>query len=178
MASVVFAVLYMIKGGWHWRIPYLKTLDHGVMGFFLDGTRLASILAALFIGAYQGPWIGAAFGLAWFVGTIPSMGEEAGAIGRLGHQWGPYIEKGFGSAYGWKKGLQRGVFMGAMLTLITGFAPFILAGALFPVLHFIGQELHYRIHKQDGWAYAEPLIGFAMGVAVQLYLQRDILWMN
>lgn len=172
ISIIIFTLLYSIKGGWHWRIPKLKSLDHGVMGFFLDGTRLSSILALIYIAVMaDDPIKGLLFGLAWFVGIMMSMGEEAGAVGRYGHAWGPYIDKGFGREYGVKKALQRGVFLGALLTLATGFTPFIVAGATFPIVYFAGSTLTYLIEKRpQSWPYAEPIYGAMIGIAAYLWL--------
>lgn len=191
---LAFSALYSIKGGWHWNIPGLKALDHGVVGFILDGTRLSSILAAIYIGHHADMQTGLLFGLAWFIGVCMSMGEEAGAIGRWGSAWGPYLkwmpETTFyrvpkplkpvlgrdvfpiqeGQLYGWKKGLQRGVFLGALLTLATGYTPFILAGASFPVAYFLGSSLTYLITKRPkSWTCAEPIYGAIIGMAGAFY---------
>lgn len=172
MSIVFFTLMMTIKGGWHWRIPQIKALDDGVMGFFLDGTRLSTLLVLGYVGSLTDPLIGLFFALAWFVGNLASMGEEAGAIGPPAR--GPYIEKGFGQAYGVKKGLQRGIYLGALLTFAT-FASdpspwFIVAGATFPLCYFAGQYLYLKIHKTSSWAYAEPIYGLVIGLAVNQWL--------
>lgn len=109
---------------------------------------------------------------------VMSMGEEAGAVGRWGHAWGQYIrvkdvdgENPFGRSYGVKKALHRGVFLGALLTLATGFTPFILAGASFPLVYFLGSTLTYLIMKKpQSWTLAEPIYGAVIGIAAVFYV--------
>lgn len=176
----IFAALYAIKGGWHWRIKFLTVIKDKLpfIKWFVDGTQLSSFLAAVTVGLYTDPIAGALFGLAWWLGVMPSMGEEAGAVGRWGHAWGQYIRSidpkdgkpAFDRSYGIKKAIQRGVFLGALLTLVTGYTPFIIAGATFPIAYFIGTSFAYYVLKQDGWAPAEPLYGAFLGIAAAYYM--------
>ena len=184
IVPLIFSAIYAVKGGSLGYIPGFKKLKESnpVTDFILDGTRLAALLAGAYMFAHVGMSEGAQFALAWFLGTIVSMGEEAGAIGHYRKHWGPYVEwmpeavrlfkfrgKEYftrrGVIYGWKKGLQRGVWMGAALTLATGYPGFILAGLTFPFCHFIGQSLWFRLTGKDSWVLAEPLIGFVFGLA-------------
>lgn len=184
LTILIFAGLYAIKGGALGLVPRWSTLTktNAITRFALDGTRLAAVLAGLFIALQVDKTTGALFALAWFIGTIPSMGEEAGAIGTYRRHWGPYLQwmpqaksllklrgkEWFvreGVTFGWKKGAQRGVWMGASLALATQDTAFIWAGLAFPLCHFAGQSLYYAIHKDDSWAYAEPLIGAVFGIA-------------
>lgn len=172
LCILFFAALYAIKGGWLGKIPGFNGFmrSNKVLDFVLDGTRLSSLLAGLFAGQFMPAPQAALFGLAWFVGVMVSMGEEAGAIGRAGRSWGPYIEwlGGKGRAFGWKKGVQRFVFMGALLALATGYTGFIVAGAFVPVIYWLGSTLHYLIHRKDSWAYAEPAVGALFGLVFYL----------
>ncbi|MET3414769.1 hypothetical protein [Methylobacterium sp. 1030] len=173
---LVFAALMAIKGGWLGRIPGWTAFQNSNMATerIFDGSIISACLAGLYVGMIHDPLAGVAFALAWFTGNAPSMGEEAGAIGTYRRGWGDYVEAGFPRSMGWKKGLQRGVFLGACLTLPTFLddpSPwFILAGALFPAVYWAGQSLHYAFHKTDSWAYAEPIYGAALGIAAISYL--------
>lgn len=159
-----FAFLYFLKGS-------IKELFHNwdkaknknkFTKVFLSGKFLTTVLCLPF---------GPLFALGWLAAIAPSMGEENGAIGRVKHCWGPYIEKGFGRKYGVKKGLQRGVWMGAMMALMTGYMPFIVFSFLYVPLVFIGNELYFRIKKDDSWVLTEPLIGFFIfGIPAALFL--------
>lgn len=190
ISILFFAAAYAIKGGWLGMIPGVKKLRERNWFFdrLLDG-KVASTIAVFFffviaLWIQLGKFVDlgmpilnillytpAALSLAWLVGVSPSMGEEAGAVGRIGHAWGDYIEKGFGRSYGVKKALQRGVFLGAPFAIITGDPIFLILGALFPVMHFVGQQIYYMIHRVDSWKYAEPLIGaVCIGIGVGSYL--------
>lgn len=116
---------------------------------------------------------------AWLLSVAPSMGEEHGAVGTTQLAWGDYLRwmpdqrriKIFGKVifsylegreYGVKKAVQRGVWIGALMTLATGYIPFILFSFLFVPCVFAGQELYYRLTKQKGpvsWVLSEPIIG-------------------
>lgn len=189
MISVLaFTLFMMIKGGWHWRIPGLERFKEGAIGWFIDGTQLSAILAGTYIGFHAGIGQGALFALAWWIGVMMSMGEEAGAVGRWGHAWKQYIEwmpelKSVqifgrtlfeyreGRAYGVKKAIQRGVFLGALLTLATAFPGFILAGASFPIAYFLGSSLTFLTTKKpESWTGAEPIYGAIVGLAAAHYL--------
>lgn len=168
MIPLIFAILGCIKGGSHWNIPKLKELDHGVLGFLIDGTRLTTLIVTIWMVWAAGP-VGFLIGLAWFLGIASSMGEEAGASGTYKEWWGPY--KNFGRSYGIKKALQRGIYQGALLTLVTGYTPFIVAGATFPICYFVGQSLYTLIHNKNSTAYAEPVFYGVIGVAFSFYLE-------
>lgn len=125
----------------------------------------------------------AAFTAAWLIAVSPSMGEEAGACGRWGYWWGDYKDAiyppghedagkpVFDRMYGWKKALQRGVWLGVPFALVTDLPIFIFLGLLFPVLHFAGQQIYYWIHGGNSWKYAEPLIGaICIGIGIGDYL--------
>lgn len=69
----VFVIAYMLKGG-QFPVRFGKALSAGlVFSFVVNDTD--NILTALFMTA------------AWLLAVAPSMGEEAGAIGRVGHWW-------------------------------------------------------------------------------------------
>ena len=185
-----FAAMYAIKGGW---LGVLFDVDkasekHWFLDFALEGAYLSGFLVSVFMlfafaaqvgwsdtgdAVYEFRAVGVCLliGLAWFVGVRPSMGEEAGAVGDYKEAWGEYIDHGFGRAYGVKKCLQRGIYMGALLTLVTGFTGFIIAGASMPLVYFIGNCLGRWINSERGWSYAEPLFGAVFGCAFSSYLQ-------
>jgi len=171
-----FALAYTVKGGLLGRLFNVDKVSEKseILDFLLEGKFASGIMLFLFlmVGFLQPPLAAFLFGAAWAVGVTPSMGEEAGAVGYSKYAWGQYIKykEDFGRAYGVKKMIQRGVFMGALLTLVTGSVVYIPAGALMPVCYFLGMELYYRLHGSghDGrvsWVYAEPIFGAVIGVA-------------
>ena len=146
-----FALAYTLKGG---QFPWV------------NGRALALVVVGVVV-AYltRDPYLVPAAMVAWVVGVYPSMGEEAGAVGRWGYWWGKYKDLGFTRSYGVKKALQRGAWMGAAFTLVTGsmvFIPVLTAG--FALSHFLGQELYFRIHGKDDWKYSEVAIGALIGL--------------
>lgn len=190
ISILFFAAMYAIKGGWLGMIPGVKELREKSKIFdrLLDGKVASTIgVFVFFVVAFHLqlgslvphglPWYQLyivtplLLAAAWLIGVAPSMGEEAGAVGRIGRAWGDYIDAGFGRSYGIKKALQRGVFLGAPFTIVTGDPIFLILGALFPVMHFVGQQIYYMIHRVDSWKYAEPLIGaVCIGIGVGSYL--------
>jgi len=156
LAIVLFAALYAIKGGW---IEQLK-------GMAIPINFLACFLFCL---PFVSVWQAIIVSLAWLTIKM-SMGEEAGAIGRIGHWWGKYKDMGMDRSDGVKKALQRGVFPAAMLALATGYPWFIIAGLLFVPIHFVAHDLTYRITKTDGWKYAEPVLGATFGLFFGLWV--------
>jgi hypothetical protein len=172
--TLLFAVLYAIKGGsgnvfknWNKVRERSKVLNVLMGGKFLS-TLIVFLFAALISGGQ--PELAIFIPLAWIIGVSPSMGEESGAIGRIGEAHGEYIEY-FDRRYGILKGIQRGVFMGACMTVATGYVPFILFSLLFVPCTFIGQDIYYRITGKDSWVLAEPLIGaLVYGLPMALWL--------
>lgn len=198
----VFAIAYMLKGGWLGKIQGWddSVKELGLAGKLLSGKLLAGLVVFLFCAAVSGDWIhGVIMTAAWVLAVPPSMGEEAGAIGRLGHWWGDYKDAVYSAtfpahrkagmpvfdrSYGVIKGVQRGAWIGAVFTvagatylsLVKGIdvmpielvfsIPIMTVG--FVAAHFIGQEIYYRVHKQDSWAYAEPIVGVLIGLCYAL----------
>ena len=172
---LICGFLYAIKGGsgaslfknWNYVRGKNKLLDR-----LLDGktaSTLGMIVMAIILTGDV--YYALALPVAWLLAVAPSMGEEHGAIGDYKEWWGPYRLKQFGRDYGIKKGIQRGVFMGALFTLVTGFTPFILFSGLFVPLVWMGQSLNRLILKEPGWTLAEPLIGaFVVGVPLALWV--------
>lgn len=184
--ALYFGAMYAIKGGWLGMIPGVHKLRDSskILDRLLDGKVVSTIGVYAFVAVmlyYLGDmprwweyiFAPTLFSLCWLLGVSPSMGEEAGACGRIGRAWGPYIERGFGRSYGIKKALQRGVWLGAPFTLLTGLPHFLVLGALFPAIHFVMQQIHYMIHKTDSWKYAEPVVGtICIGVGVSVYVYK------
>ena len=164
----VFAIAYMLKGGWLGKIQGWddRVKELGFAGKLLGGKLLSGFLVFLFCAAASGDWLLASMlTVAWFLAVSPSMGEEAGAIGRWGHWWGKYRERGFDRMYGVLKGVQRGAWMGAVFTVAGATTLSIPIMALgFVAAHFIGQEIFYRLNKSDSWAYSEPIVGGLLGL--------------
>lgn len=184
--GLICASLYSIKGGWHkpWRI-YLEHkagIEHDADGqvfgdmsipqfivhSLLDGKVASTILYGLLIWALPVSANPVFCALFWLLAVSPSMGEDVGAVGGYRGGWGPYIDKGFGRMYGVKKCLQRGVFMGFVLGLPFWDIGFGLAGALLPIIAFISISIEqYRTGiVKASWHLHEPLIGFALGLAL------------
>lgn len=183
----VFAIAYMLKGGWLGKIQGWddRVKELGFAGKLLGGKLLSGLLVFLFCAIDSGDWLLALMlTVAWFLAVSPSMGEEAGAIGRCRHWWGDYRDAVylatfpahkkagmpvFDRSYGVLKGVQRGAWMGAVFTVAGATTLSIPIMALgFVAAHFIWQEIYYRIHKQDSWAYAEPMIGALIGLCYAL----------
>lgn len=143
------------------------------------GKAVSSVIAGAFM-AYEFDYLtGVLFAGAWFAGWTMSIGEEVGAVGRFKKQWGEYIDwlgPVKGKLFGWKKGLQRGAFLGACLSLAMYSIPYgeiiIIACALFPAIYFLGNELYYKINKTDSWLYAEIIYGAVIGAS--LFLSKGV----
>lgn len=186
-----FAISYALKGGSGNLFPWWDNLRHKnkITERIMDGKVISTLLVFAFAllatsvlvsdrgGLYGVPEYSVIlipallFALGWLVSVAPSMGEEHGAIGRIGKAWGPYIDKGFGRDYGIKKGIQRGVFIGACMALATGYIPFICFSLLFVPAVFIGQQLSWWILKRDGWVLSEPIIGaLVYGIPTALWI--------
>lgn len=153
ISIIIFSIAYILKGG-----QFNKYLDGGK--FF------SALIIFIFCSAVTSDWVhGLIFCAAWLLAVSPSMGEEAGAIGRWGHWWGRYKDAGFTRSYGILKGVQRGAWMGAVFTVAGATTLSIPIMALgFPIAHFIGQEIYFRIHKNDNWKYAEIIVGALLGL--------------
>jgi hypothetical protein len=160
LAIPFFALMVAIKGG--------------LLGLAFEnpprGLYVSSILSGLFMSVYFGWLVGLLFAIAWLIGWVMSIGEEIGAIGRFKENWGDHVRT-YGSqearSLGWKKGLQRGVFLGACLSLAmyskTHNEIIKIGCSLFPLIYFLGNELYYRIYKKDSWFISEFLFGATIG---------------
>ncbi len=190
----LFALFYALKGGsgktlFPWWEKFrasnvfterlldgkvISTIGVFIFGLFAQLETISINGGAFGVPEYTLDLHGAIFlAVAWLLAVAPSLGEEHGAIGRVGHAWGSYVTSPnvFGREYGVKKGLQRGVWMGACMALVTGFIPFICTSLLFVPAVFIGQEITFRLTGRDGWALSEPIIGAAVfGLGVALWL--------
>lgn len=183
---IFFAFMVAIKGGlighiakWFGKEDQWKKFQkmNFVFDFISEGKFISAVLSGVFIGFHSGWLVGLLFAVAWWLGWVMSLGEEIGAIGRLGHNWGDYVEwlgSKEGRKFGWKKGLHRGVFLGACLVLATYSIPhneiIVIACALFPAIYFLGNEIYYRVNKSDSWFYSEFLYGALIGAFLNLIL--------
>lgn len=174
LTILTFTIAYMIKGGWLGKIQAVHNFEQKswLNGRIVDGKVLSTIIVFLF-GLFTVDFSeGFILSIAWLLAVAPSMGEEAGAIGRINRWWGEYKDKQFTRSYGIKKGLQRGVWAGAMFSIALGtpalFVP--ILGLGFIATHFTMQEIYFRIHKRDSWAYAEPAYGALIGLCVAIVL--------
>lgn len=184
----VFAIAYLLKGG-----QFNKYLDE--FPSFMGGKFFAGLIIFIFCSADSSNFVhGLIFLVACLLAVPPSMGEEAGAIGRWKFWWGDYKDAVYSATfpahkkagmpvfdrrYGILKGVQRGAWMGAVFTVagatssyidgetitIFNVFPIPIMALGFPLAHFIGQEIYYRIHKNDDWKYAEALVGSLLGLS-------------
>lgn len=186
------AALYSIKGGWLGKPKYkgknpkykgksiLEIIreKNKVFDAVLDGkvlTTIGAFLLWLFVSGSvpHAGWF-AAF---WLLGVAPSMGEEAQGIGGYrGGQHGIYALAD-GKMYGFKKGIQRGIFNGvcvaigaAGLTTDISIWP-ILAGALFSPVYWLAisfEQWRVKTKLWGSWHWAEPIYGAILGAGVFL----------
>lgn len=168
---LIFSIAYAVKGG---QLNHVKPLKYFADFNFLtrrlmDGKILSALMILITCSLTNNFFHGFLMMIAWLVSVSPSIGEEAGAVGRIGYWWGDYRDKGFTRSYGIKKAIQRGIMMGSVWTVATGYIPFILVMAIgFPLAHFLMQEIYYRIYKKDDWVWAEPVIGSMLGICYSL----------
>ena len=181
-----FSVMVAIKGGlvghiaaYAGKAEWWKQFSdgHWAINFLTEGKVISAILSGAFIATQTSWLVGLLFAAAWFTGWIMSVGEEIGAIGRFGYHHGPYVDwlgEDEGRELGWKKGLHRGVFLGACLALAMYSIPtneiIIIACALFPAVYFVGNNIYYRINKSDSWFYSEFLFGAVIGAILNLII--------
>lgn len=166
----IFALAYMVKGG-QFPIYFGKAFSCFIVFNYMIWLTDVGLFYSLAVTA------------AWILAVAPSMGEEAGSIGRYKHWWGDYkdayhqIKDGFifNRSYGVLKGIQRGVFMGACFALALYPAP--VVWVLIPTLavsfvaaHYIGQEIYWREYHKDNWVIAEALLGSLIGLFLHLAL--------
>jgi hypothetical protein len=185
LSPILCAILYAIKGGQHGRIKYIAKLrENKIFDRLLDGKVLSTIGFFLLFGIYHSVLVGPAVyefpffaaliaSVGWLAGISPKMGRILGQIGGYRGNWDaneqlyPANERKAQAIEGWKSGVQRGVFMGAMLALTTDNLWFIVAGLLFPVTAFVGVSIQQYINKSYAadWHIHEYLFGFVIGLA-------------
>lgn len=183
LTMIVFSAAYAIKGG---QLRYvfsgmdkLRT-ENKVLDRLLDGKILSTFLVIFFlsfvtvnwqvnVGLFQNASLSIfSIAVAWLLAIAPSVGEEYGAI--IGN--GPYVDHkaDFGRLYGLKKGIQRGMWSGAIMALATGFVPFLWAALAFMPLASVSLTAGRR-WGFDGWAVSEMLIGgVCFGIPMGMYL--------
>jgi len=129
----------MIKGGWLGKIQVYRLVEkkNKYYAAILDGSIVSSLILAATINPV--------FSLFWFIGNAPDIGDVA---------------------RDWKRGVQRGIFLGACLTFSTGLTGepniwLILAGATFPIW-YLGS---LKITNGMTWMWAEIALGSALGIA-------------
>lgn len=104
-------------------------------------------------------------GVGWWLGNKMSMGEIAGAIGGLRGNW-----RHEGAEWGWKQGLQRGIFTGALISVALWNPAFVVAGASFPLAYWMGitiEQLRTRTIAVN-WYLGEIIFGAFLGGALCL----------
>ena len=191
VAVLFFGFAYFVKGGGMGQlVPRWDVIrdSHVVVDRLLDGKSLSTILVFGFVWAATNDVLFAlTCSAGWLLAVAPSMGEEHGAVGRVGHAWGQYVtwmptlnrakfmgvDLAYreGRNYGIKKAIQRGVWMGACMTVATGYIPFLLFSLLFVPAVFVGQQVNWWVLKKSGWTLSEPLIGAAVfGLPMGIFL--------
>lgn len=175
MICSFFALMYALKGGsgkdvfpWWTKLRNKNKFTERLLDGKVISTATIFVISMFFTIDISTSLL---FSAAWLAAVAPSMGEEHGAIGTSTHWWGKYRLSGFGRSYGIKKGLQRGVWMGACMALATGYIWYIPFSLLFIPCVFIGQEIYFRLNGSDSWVLSEPLIGaFVFGLPTALML--------
>lgn len=188
------AILYAVKGGQLGHIKGWNELrrKNSFMYLIMDGKILSSIgfgiLAGLIHSEYQGIINGGphyefpiftaiSCSIFWLIGVSPAMGHIVRGIGGYLGNWdmdlNPYFTKERSkdvAIQNWKTGLQRGVFLGAMLALSMNNTWFIVMGALFPVTAWIGVSIEQlRTNKIPAdWHWHEILYGAVLGIGFLL----------
>ncbi len=172
---VIFSLLHMIKGGLLVSIPAVENaIKKPVFKYVFDGKIVSSLVCIpVCILAGFPEWQAMIFAAAWWVSMSPSLGEEIGAIGGYKGVWldldgnEDYTIKN--TEGGWKKGVQRGIFTGAILSLAAWNPLLVIAGATFPVCVWcgisIGQLYSGNIQEHKGWRIYEGIFGAAIGLA-------------
>lgn len=173
LSPLIFAIAYAVKGGQLGHIiPHVETLRkrNKVFNRLFDGKVLSTLILLIYtsfitvyyqvnLGMLPSAWMSCiAIVLAWLGAVAPSVGEENDALMNKG----AYVDSPeFGRVYGIKKALQRGVWMGALMTLVTGYEGFILASFLYVPLVWLA--LNYTPDKVlDSWGWSEVLIGVVL----------------
>lgn len=175
--ALAFSALYLIKGGAHFRIPVIGNAAQKPFFRYVFDNRLLSSLLCIPVCIIAGlpEWQAVIVAAAWFVANLPSIGEEIGAIGGYKGNWPSESEEDYvilTKAGGWKKGIQRGVFTGAVLSLFAWNPLIVMAGALFPIIvwcsYSVTQLITGKVRNEEGWVLYEALFGAALGLAFGL----------
>lgn len=171
---IFMAFMYAIKGGQHVDETFATYLSrHKYLSMLIDGKNLSSLLFFVFTFNPFGA-------LGWFIGCTPSLGEEVPAIGGIKGNWvhennvdrtltGEEAKAARISAL--KRGLQRGVFMGACVAIGMQDFNFLYAGASWPLCVYVGISISqlYRNAVNTGWRTYEIVYGLAFGPALYFY---------
>ncbi len=189
--TILFALAYAIKGGqgkyifpnWERENPLSNKLTSTLIVFIT--VAFVTVFLQVNIGVGQLAWHSVGlFALGWLLSIAPSLGEEYGAImarpDKYG-EWMPQIKsirifgRKFqwveGHMYGLKKAVQRGVWIGACMTAVTGYVPFIYFSLAFVPLADLC--LNYTPKKIfDPWGWSEIAIGaICYGVPFSMMLE-------
>lgn len=209
-----FAFCFTIKGGNGWRFfrNWNKVKNRNkVLDFVLGGRFVSTLLVFIyafiftaekvvyssgqFPAVYDPDWLlSGLIALMWLVAILPSLGEEYQALAGTGLYIKSFWNTGkgivrFDKYYGHKKLIQRGVLMGAAMTLATGYIPFICFSLLYlpiswvcliygrkygrSIQNFLKLENKHKLSPIDyiGWFAAELFTGaFVFGLPMFLWL--------
>lgn len=173
-----FAFAYAVKGGqgayffknWEKENPLSHKLSSTLI--VSVGLCLATVFYQLNLGVAPLAWQSVLLVMmGWVLSIAPSLGEEYGALMlrpdnyaawmpdiKTVHIFGRKFQWKEGHEYGFKKAIQRGVWIGACMTAVTGYVPFIYFSLAFvPLAYFC---LNYASRKiLDPWAWSEVVIG-------------------
>ena len=191
ICMTVFALAFWIKGGVieHHFPNYERARDKNhFTRFLLSHKTIAIFIILIFsIATFSHPLLAVTVTLGWWASIVPSLGEEHGAIGYLKRAAQSYLDDSIthrGRMYDVKKGLQRGIFGGAAMTIGAG-VPSLLSGNVLPaeILYFIlssllyvpcvwiGATLYHLVTGRESWSWSEPLIGAVVyGLPIAMFM--------
>lgn len=183
LTLLFFGLMYALKGGQgpeifdNWKEVRSR---NPVFERLLDGKVISGLLVLMFALVKTATHVGGAeyilnygpailFTAGWLAAVAPSIREELRAV--FGQSKSLYIKHGeFGREFGIKKALQRGVWMGAMMALVTGYTPYICFSALFVPIAWGCYQLRKEKIGPKYWAVMEALTGALMfGVPTALW---------
>lgn len=188
--AILFTIAYPLKGGQggaiftNWKrvrarhVIYDRLLDGKVISTLIVFLGLSGLtfLTHANIGNMPNQWMSVVWITAlWLLAVAPSMGEEQAAIynSLTNNPYQRYPDD-FGRMYGIKKGVQRGVWMGACMTMATGCIWFIPASLAYVPIIWVTHNYGPN-NKLDNWGWGEVFIGaICFGVPMVIHVSNII----